>query len=102
MQLPVYTTTQIPINLYDFTGNNADCSFIILSEMTEAMLFDALTLELAVSREGSYYDANSVLQSAFQNDETLIRAIAEHDFLIRHDASVAVIQTVRWANSGSL
>ena len=99
---PVYTTTQIPINLYNSTGSNTDCSFIILSEMTEAMLFDALTLELAVSREGSYYDANSVLQSAFQNDETLIRAIAEHDFLIRHDASVAVIQTVRWANSGSL
>ncbi len=72
------------------------------SEMTEAMLFDAMTLELAVSREGSYYDANAVQQNAFQNDETLIRAIAEHDFLMRHDAAVAVIQNVRWANSGSL
>ena len=69
--------------------------------MTEAMLFDAMTLELAVSREGSYYDANACLQSAFQNDETLIRAIAEHDFLMRHDASVAVIQTVRWAPASS-
>jgi HK97 family phage major capsid protein len=99
---PVYTSTQIPTNLYDATGGNTDCSYVVLAEMTEAMLFDAMTLELAVSREGSYYDSNAVLQSAFQNDETLIRAIAEHDFLMRHDASVAVIQTVRWANSGSL
>jgi HK97 family phage major capsid protein len=99
---PVYLTTQLPTNLYDASGSNTDCSLVILAEMTEAMLFDAMTLELAVSREGSYYDANAVLQSAFQNDETLIRAIAEHDFLMRHDASVAVIQNVRWANSGSL
>ena len=98
---PVFTTTQIPTNIYDATGTNTDCSFVILAEMTESMLFDAMTLELAVSREGAYYDANAVLQSAFQNDETLIRAIAEHDFLMRHDASVAVIQFVRWAPASS-
>ena len=93
----VYTTTQIPANLTDATSAQTDCTLVMLVEMTEAMLFDAMTLELAVSREGSYYDANSVQQNAFQNDETLIRAIAEHDFLMRHDAAVAVIQNVRWA-----
>jgi hypothetical protein len=35
--------------------------------------------------------------SAFQNDQTLIRAITEHDHQVRHDAAVAVIQFVRWA-----
>ena len=93
----VYTTTQIPANFNDATSAQTDCTLVMLVEMTEAMLFDAMTLELAVSREGSYYDANSVQQNAFQNDETLIRAIAEHDFLMRHDAAVAVIQNVRWA-----
>jgi HK97 family phage major capsid protein len=89
----VYTTTQLPANLADATSAQTDCTLVFLVEMTEAMLFDAMTLELAVSREGSYYDANSVQQ----NDETLVRAIAEHDFLMRHDAAVAVIQNVRWA-----
>jgi hypothetical protein len=53
--------------------------------------------ELAVSREGTYVDGNGTTISAFQNDETMIRAIAEHDHQIRHDAAVAVIQGVRWA-----
>ena len=87
----------MPIAIWDATGTNKDLSFIMLVEMTDALLLDSMTLELAVSREGSYVDSNSVLQSVFQNDETLIRAIEEHDFQMRHDASVAVIQGVRYA-----
>ena len=94
---PFKKTTQMPINIWDGTGTNKDTSFIMLVEMTDALLLDSMTLELAVSREGSYVDSNSVLQSVFQNDETLIRAIEEHDFQMRHDASVAVIQGVRYA-----
>jgi hypothetical protein len=56
-----------------------------------------MSLELAVSREGTYVDGSGNTISAFQNDQTLIRAIAEHDFQMRHDASVAVNQFVRWA-----
>jgi HK97 family phage major capsid protein len=94
---PFKKSTQIPINIWDTTGTNKDCSFIFLVEMTDALLLDSMTLELAVSREGSYVDVNAVLQSVFQNDETLIRAIEEHDFQMRHDASIAVIQGVRYA-----
>jgi hypothetical protein len=56
-----------------------------------------MSLELAVSREGTYVDADGNAMSAFQNDQTLIRAITEHDHQVRHDAAVAVIQFVRWA-----
>lgn len=94
---PVKRSTQIPINIHDATGAQVDCSFIILAEMDEAMILDSMSLELAVSREGSYVDAGGATVSAFQNDQTLIRAIAEHDFQIRHDAAVAVSQFVRWA-----
>src|SRR5205807_5072527 len=90
-------STQFPINLYDTTGANHDCSFVILAEMTEAIILDSMQLELAVSKEGTYYDENGNLVSAFAKDETVIRAIAEHDFQMRHDASVAIIQFVRWA-----
>lgn len=94
---PFKKSTQIPINLFDANGSNTDCSFLILAEMDEAMILDSMSLELAVSREGMYVDAGGATVSAFQNDQTLIRAIAEHDFQIRHDAAVAVAQNVRWA-----
>jgi HK97 family phage major capsid protein len=94
---PFKKSTQIPVNLWDATGTNKDCSYLILAEMDEAMIFDSMSMELAVSREGNYVDSGGNTVSAFQYDQTLIRAIAEHDFQIRHDAAVAVLQFVRWA-----
>jgi HK97 family phage major capsid protein len=94
---PFKKTTQIPTNYFDATGSHTDCSFIFLVEMDDALLLDSMTLELAVSREGSYVDAGGNTVSAFQSDQTLIRAIAEHDFQMRHDQSIAVIQNVRYA-----
>jgi HK97 family phage major capsid protein len=94
---PVKRTTQIPINIHDASSTHTDCSFVFLAEMEETMILDSMSLELAVSREGTYVDGSGNTISAFQNDQTLIRAIAEHDFQMRHDASVAVNQFVRWA-----
>ncbi len=34
---PFKKTTQIPTNIWDATGTNKDCSFIILAEMNETM-----------------------------------------------------------------
>lgn len=97
LSYPFRKSTQIPINLYDATGTNKDCSFLFLAEMDEVMILDSMQLELAVSREGMYVDSAGTTWSAFQNDQTLIRAIAEHDFQMRHDAAVAIAQNVRWA-----
>ena len=94
---PVKKSTQIPVAIYDTTSTNLDCSYVMLTEMDEAMVLDSMQLELAVSREGTYIDGGGNTVSAFQVDQTLIRAIAEHDFQMRHAASVAVIQFVRWA-----
>ena len=93
---PVKKTTQIGIN-YGDAGSNRDCSFVFLVEMDEDMLLDSMQMELAVSREGTYFDASGNGTSAFQVDQTIIRAITEHDHQLRHDAAVAVIQFVRWA-----
>jgi HK97 family phage major capsid protein len=94
---PVKKSTQIGTNYYDATGAHTDCSFVFLVEMSEVMILDSMSLELAVSREGTYVDAGGSTRSAFQSDQSIIRAIAEHDFQMRHDQSVAVIQAVRWA-----
>jgi HK97 family phage major capsid protein len=96
---PFAKSTQIPINIWDPTGTNKDCSFLFLVEMTDTLILDAMTLELFVSREGSYVDSAGATQSALTKDQTLIRAIAEHDFQMRHIASIAVAQFVRWAPS---
>jgi HK97 family phage major capsid protein len=93
---PFSKSTQIPVNIVDPTGAYTNGSFIFLVEMDDALVLDSMRLELAVSREGAYYDTNGVLQLAFQNDQTIIRAIAEHDFQMRHIASVAVDQFVGW------
>ena len=94
---PFSLTTQIPINIWDTTGANKNCTFIMLVEMDDALLLDSMQLELAISREGTFYDTNGTLQSAFQKDLTLVRAIAEHDFQMRHNASIAVDQFVTWS-----
>lgn len=98
---PVKKSTQIPTNIWNTDGSHKDCSFIFLVEMPQAMILDSMTLELAVSREGTYVDAGGNTVSAFQYDQTLIRAIAEHDFQMRHDSAIAVDQLVRWAPAGS-
>ncbi len=92
---PFKTSTQIPINLT--VGANNDTSEVYLVSMEQALLFDSMRLELSVSREGTYTDANSNLVSVFQQDQTLIRGIAEHDFHMRHDEAIALITGVRWA-----
>lgn len=94
---PFRKTTQIPVDIWNADGSEKDCSFVYLVEMTEALLLDSMQLELAVSKEGTYTDENGATISAFATDQTIIRAIAEHDFQMRHDASIAVIQFVRWA-----
>ncbi len=97
LNYPFKKTTQIPANISDAANSNKDLSFIFLVEMSEDMILDSMQLELAVSRDGSYVDSTGATVSAFQNDQTVIRAIAEHDHQVRHERAVAVIQGVRWA-----
>lgn len=98
---PFFKTTQIGTGYWNADGSNKDLSFVFLVEMSEDMIFDSMQMELAVSREGTYVDENGATVSAFQQDQTIIRAISEHDHQIRHDASVAVIQSVRWSPATS-
>jgi len=89
---PFRSTTQIPANL----GTGGDETEITLADMSQALIFDALSLALGLSQDGTYKDAAGNTYSAFQRDKTLIRAIAEHDFHMRHDQAVAVIAKVKW------
>lgn len=87
---PYHVTTQIPNNLGG--GDEAELYFVVGSE---CIIFDKTDLVIDVSSEAAYHDGSSVV-SAFSRDESVIRAISEHDFNMRHQGSAAVLTTVDW------
>lgn len=88
---PVYVTNNIPNNL---SGSNSEVYF---ADMADVVIGEATQFILEVSNEATYQDSNGNLQTAFGRDETVIKAIARHDFVMRHDLSVAMLTGVAWS-----
>jgi len=90
---PYKATTLVPTNL----GSGSD-SEVYLVDFADAIYGDTMRLEIKAFDQASYTDPSTgSLVSAAQRDQTLIRAITEHDFGMRHDASVAILTGVTWA-----
>lgn len=90
---PYKVTTQIPSNL----GTGGNESEVYLVEFADAVIGESYALTIDASNEASYIDpASGILVSAFSQDQTVIRAIHEIDFGMRHDESVAVLTGVKW------
>lgn len=90
---PYKVTTQIPENL----GGGSDESEVYLVDMADAVLGDSMQITIDASPDAAYHDGSNV-QAAFSKDQTVVRAISEHDFNIRHVKSIAIITGVKWAN----
>lgn len=88
---PVWVTNQIPIN----EGGGSNESQIALCDVAQCVIGEELTIEVAMSDSASY-DTSGTVTSAFQNDQTVIRAIAKHDFAMRHDKAAAWRTGVTW------
>lgn len=87
---PYGVTTAIPINL----GSGAvGQSEIYLADFADVVLGEALSLVVDASQEAAYNDGGTVV-SAYSNDQTVIRTIAEHDFVMRRQEAVAVLSSV--------
>ena len=82
-----YRTT----NLLETTGGK---SSIIFGNWNDLVIGEQGALEIETSREGSWTDDAGNLISAFENDQTLIRAINNVDTGLRHDESFAVATKV--------
>lgn len=89
---PFYVTTQIPINL----GGNGDESEILLADMGDAIIGEGMSIQLDASGDAAYHDGSAV-QAAYSKDQTVVRAIMEVDFIMRHAESVTILQQVKWA-----
>ncbi len=88
---PVGVSNQIPSN----TGAGANESEIYFVDFADVVIGDGAALELESTTEASYWDGTTY-QSAFSKDMLLMRAIMEHDLVMRHPESVAVIIAAKW------
>lgn len=82
-----YRTT----NLLETVGGKTQ---IIFGNWNDLVIGEQGALEIETSREGSWTDDAGNLISAFENDQTLIRAINNVDTGLRHDESFAVASKV--------
>jgi HK97 family phage major capsid protein len=89
--IPFRVTTQIPENL----GASSDASEIYFVDFADVVIGESTTLTLDTSTEAAYHDGSNVV-AAFSLDQTVIRAIAEHDMVVRYDPAVVVLSVVRW------
>jgi len=92
---PFAITTGVPTNL-DATGaGNNDESELYFFDAGQAIIGEAEGVMVDTSSEAAYHDGSAV-QAAFSKDQTVVRAIAEHDFAMRHDLATAVLTGVDW------
>lgn len=82
-----YRTT----NLVETTGGKTS---ILFGNWNDLIIGEQGALEIETSREGSWTDESGNMVSAFENDQTLIRAIDNVDIGLRHDESFAVASKV--------
>lgn len=90
---PVTMSEQVPSNL----GVGTNESEIYLIDFGHVLMGISRSLRLTTSVEASYVNAAAQLTSAFDKDETVIRAMAAHDFDTRHDKCAVVMTGVKWA-----
>lgn len=83
---PYKTTNQIPTD-----GGKTS---IIFGNWNDLMIGEQGALEIETSREGSWTDDYGNIVSAFENDQTLIRAINHVDTGLRHEESFVVATKV--------
>lgn len=89
---PYRTTTQIPSNL----GVGANETEIYFADFSGLVIGENTQLLIDVFPGGAYHDGTNVV-SGISLDQTLMRAIARHDFGARYRGKeISVITTVDW------
>ncbi|AUQ93856.1 phage major capsid protein, HK97 family (plasmid) [Phaeobacter inhibens] len=90
---PIKVTSQIPDNL----GVGGDETEVYFADFAEIMIGDALQITFGTSSEAAYVNQAGDTVSAWAQDLTLMRAIAEHDMAPMHDEAIAGLNGVGWS-----
>lgn len=93
---PFGVTNGVPTNLNTTGAGSNDESEVYFFDVAQAIIGEAQNMLVDASSEAAYYDGSQV-QAAFSLDQTVIRAIAEHDFAMRYAGAVALLTGVDWA-----
>lgn len=89
---PFAGTNAIPKNL----GGSSTGTELYLVDMADAVIGESNQVEIEMG-DHAYYDSSaSAVVSSFSRDQKVIRAVSRHDFGMRHDNSVGVLEDVRW------
>lgn len=86
--LPFASTTQQP--------GSSTTGEMTLVNMADAVIGESQSLIIDASQEAAYVDSSGTMTAAFAQDQTVIRAITEHDFAMRRAESVYVIANMSW------
>lgn len=89
---PIRLSSQIPTNL----GAGTNETEVTFADFSQIMIGDASNITLAMSTEAATV-TGGVTTSAFQTDQTLFRAVSEHDLAPENDVAISVIRGVNWA-----
>tara|TARA_Y100000310_G_C20658416_1_gene803274 strand:- start:370 stop:1647 length:1278 start_codon:yes stop_codon:yes gene_type:complete len=93
---PFRSTTSIPITLDTTGAGTNDESEIYFVDFSQAVIGESSSLQVSASDTAAYHDGSNVI-AAYSQDQTVVRAISEHDFGMRHDAAIAILTGVDWA-----
>lgn len=70
-------------------------SEIYFGAFAHAVIGEALALQVDASMDAAYHDGSNVV-AAFSQDQTVIRVIEEHDFVVRHEKAFALATGLTW------
>ena len=90
---PVGVSTSIPNTLTE-SGGSTD-SEVYLVDLDDCVIGESANLAVDASDTAAYHDGSAVV-AAFSQDQTVVRAIAEHDFAVRRAEAVALLNQVTW------
>jgi len=91
---PYGVTTQIPITI-QYTGS-ANESEVYLADLGDAIIGDTLRMTVELGDGVAYYNSDGTLTGGFSRDEVALKIVAEHDFAMRHTASVTYAPDCDW------
>lgn len=88
---PYRITTQVPDNI----GGLSTGSELYLTEFSQFIIGESLTLEIEVTKGGTYHDG-SALVSGISQDQTVVSALTGHDTAMRQLRAAVMLNDVRW------
>jgi HK97 family phage major capsid protein len=95
---PFATTTNVPSNL----GASSNESEITFADFSDVLIGETGQYEVSFSKEATYKDASGNLQSAYSNNQSVLRLVTANDIGFRHLEGLVLGTAVPFTSSFNL